>query len=698
MKAIFLTITSTFLSLGLFSQNVSFEDAKKVAFNFLTENKATYNIISKHHYDVSKSYSHEKEGIKYYHVINLNPSGFVVVSASNKVTPILGYSYNNSCPKTNQSPEFAWWMNQCVEQIEFINKGNLKCDQYVTDLWNHYLNETPNINRQRTINEVEPMLTTKWDQSPYYNGMCPEDPSGPMGRCVSGCVATALGQLMNYYRHPQQGVGSYTYDHPTYGTQSVDFSSHTYNWDEMGTDLTDENIEIAKLLYHIGVSVDMNYGPSGSGMYNHKGAYTLKEYFDYAEETRYYFRDSLESSFDWVDTLRMHIDNGMPTYYAGWGDTIFQSGHAFIVDGYQDTSYFHINWGWGGSADGYFNIENLTPSGADFTLLHEMIAYSLPKTNYPLNCIGSKTLTSTRGTIDDGSGPLNNYTNNQNCSWLIAPGDSVSSITLDFLKFNLDQSDVLTVYEGSDDSSPVIGVYSGDILPESITRMTDRLFLKFTSNDNITASGFLVEYITEKPSFCTQQFTTYTEPSGTVKDGSNGYDYHNETLCNWRINPTGANNILISFDYLDTEPIEDYIVLMDMANFVFIDTISGNQLPNPILVNSDDLRIIWVTSDDIRGGGWQLSYETDVVSTSEKNKFDIISLYPNPCKGKINIEIDKALIDYNVNIKDISGRIFYSENMTTSKKTIDISKLSKGMYFVELVNKTDRSIKKIILE
>lgn len=695
MRFIILFIVSI-LSLNLFSQNISFEDAKLVAHKFLIENKATYNIEKIQKFDASNSYTCQEDEKPFYHVINFLPTGFIIVSATEKINPILAYSYENSCLQNMKNSQFDWWMSQVIDQIKYIDINDLKCDVYVNDLWRHYLNEPANLNRYLSTNSLEPMLTTKWDQSPYFNAMCPADPAGPNGNCLSGCVATALGQLMNYYRHPQQGVGEYTYEHPTYGIQSVDFSAQTYNWDAMATELSDDNTEIAKLLYHIGVSVDMNYGPNGSGMYNHKGAYTLKTYFDYAEDARYYFRDSLEPDFNWADTLTMHLDQGMPTYYAGWGDTIFQMGHAFIVDGYQDTSFFHFNWGWGGSSDGYFNIENLTPSGSDFTLLHEMIAYSLPESNYPNNCSGLKTLTTTRGTIGDGSGPLNPYEDNQNCSWLIAPNDSVSSITINFIKFNLAENDLLSIYDGIDENALLIESYSGNELPESYTITTDRLFLNFSSDANGTDSGFLVEYITEKPTFCSTYYDYHTTSSGTFNDGSNSYNYYNNTACRWRITPPETENILITFDYLETEPINDYLIIRDMVNSINLDTISGDELPEPILAYTNDIKLFWKTNDDISGDGWQISYETNTVSVSEMNK-ETFLVFPNPCSSFISIKYEQSS-EYLINLRDLSGRIIYSSNIYNQSKTIDVGEYSKGMYFIELVNEYGKMNKKIIIK
>lgn len=180
-------------------------------------------------------------------------------------------------------------------------------------------------------------------------------------------------------------------------------------------------------------------------MYNHKAAYSLRTYFKYSPQTQYVFRDS--TSLDWDSLIIAHLDRRMPLYYAGWSVPNDQ-GHAFVCDGYQGTDYFHFNFGWSGSFDGYFYIDNLTPGGNNFNLAQELIINCYPDTvnyTYPSYCNSALTTLKFReGTIDDGSGPLHNYQPTAVCNWLLMPQtdeDSISNITLTFDTFEINPSD-----------------------------------------------------------------------------------------------------------------------------------------------------------------------------------------------------------------------------------------------------------------
>ncbi len=154
----------------------------------------------------------------------------------------------------------------------------------------------------------------------------------------------------------------------------------------MTNSVQEQNDAVAELLFHLGVSVDMDYGPTGSGMWNHKAAYSLRTYFNYSPETQYLYRDS--TNLDWDSVIVAHLDQKIPMYYAGWSVPNI-NGHAFIIDGYQTEDYFHFNWGWGGSYDGYFYLDNLVPGGNNFNLAQELVINCYPDTinySYPYYC------------------------------------------------------------------------------------------------------------------------------------------------------------------------------------------------------------------------------------------------------------------------------------------------------------------------
>ncbi len=444
MKKILVVFVLLFIVVNnlLVAQSITMQEAEIVAKRAFIENAKQFLKSQEFNSQVSSNHSFKSKGITCYYVFNFEYGGFVIISANKSIQPVLAFSPVNNCPEINKSPQFEWWMQGYTQQIINAVKSKAVNDKAIVE-WNRLLDNNYSLPVTKKALGVEPLIHTTWDQSPYYNGMCPVYSEASGGRCVTGCVATCLGQIMAYFRHPEKGVGEYSYVDENYGEQSVNFTEQTYNWDQMPSSLSRNNEEIAKLLYHIGVSVDMHYGPDGSGMTNHKGAFTLKTYFDYTDSTQYLFRDSID--IDWPGMLISSLDRNIPLYYAGWTDTNFVMGHAFVCDGYTDSTFFHMNWGWGGSSDGYFNIDHLTPGSNDFTLLHEAIINATPKTNYPNYFTGQKTLTSLDGLIDDGSGPLNNYKPNNTCSWLIEPFDSVSSITLSFVKVDILSSDTLYI-------------------------------------------------------------------------------------------------------------------------------------------------------------------------------------------------------------------------------------------------------------
>ena len=121
-------------------------------------------------------------------------------------------------------------------------------------------------------------------------------------------------------------------------------------------------------------------------MWNHKAAYSLRTYFNYSPETQYLYRDS--TNLDWDSVIVAHLDQKIPMYYAGWSVPNI-NGHAFIIDGYQTEDYFHFNWGWSGSYDGYFYLDNLVPGGNNFNLAQELVINCYPDTmnySYPYYC------------------------------------------------------------------------------------------------------------------------------------------------------------------------------------------------------------------------------------------------------------------------------------------------------------------------
>jgi hypothetical protein len=229
---------------------------------------------------------------------------------------------------------------------------------------------------------------------------------------------------MYYWRHPMQGTGSHSYNYSPYGNLSANFGSTTYNWVGMKNSIDYSNTDpIAELQYHCGIAVEMMYGPNGSGAYSWDVPYAMENYFGYSTDCDY-------NNSVWENMLKDNIDNGWPMYYSGFSSA---GGHAFVCNGYQD-NYFHFNFGWGGSSDGFYTLLDVN----GFNQGQGAVLDTYPTGNYPNFATGDHVLTQFSGSIVDGSGPVEDYQNNTSCTWLIDPQteeDSVSNITLKFFRF-----------------------------------------------------------------------------------------------------------------------------------------------------------------------------------------------------------------------------------------------------------------------
>ncbi|MDD3741979.1 MAG: C10 family peptidase, partial [Bacteroidales bacterium] len=270
------------------------------------------------------------------------------------------------------SPSFAYWINLYAEQIQYLRVNDLGASDYALLL------RTKLSNGQelglRPAKDVSPLMSTTWNQGCGYNAQCPVDGAGPCGHVYTGCVATAMAQVIRCNEHPVNGTGTYCYTHSVYGEQCADFSATTYDYASMPDG--SGNADVAELMYHCGVSVNMGYSPTGSGAYSGSVPTALKNYFDYKNVVL--VNKSNYTDDTWNTILRREIDNSRPIYYSGHGS----GGHAFVFDGYQGLDYFHVNWGWGGSSNGYFYCNDLTPGSYDFTSSQAAVIGAIPTASF----------------------------------------------------------------------------------------------------------------------------------------------------------------------------------------------------------------------------------------------------------------------------------------------------------------------------
>jgi len=689
-KQFLLSLALIAISTFSIAQPVNIIEAEIVAKNTIAEQISRFKNASD--FKIDYAYTELNNENEVFHVFNLKPQGFIIVSASKSIEPILAFSYESSCPQNDRQPAVEWMLNNYSKQINYVIAENLAPTNKQTNRWEQ-LSVNPNEFVSKTnYKAMEPLLKTTWNQGRYYNAHCPEDPQGTDGHVATGCVATAIGQLMNYFRHPSMGNGSYAYNHDDYGLIEVDFSQQSYNYDQMPVEPSDYSDDMARLIYNIGASVDMNYGPDGSGMWNHKGAYTMHTYFDYNPSTEYLFKDSLAVDFDWNGTLVNHLDQKIPLYYAGWSDYDFIMGHAFILDGYSDSTHYHINWGWGGSSDGYFLISDLTPGGSDFTLLHEVIVNAVPN-SAPQYCDGLKTLNTFEGIIEDGSGPLEDYQNDSECTWLISPQDSISGISFEFLKLEIDNDDYIIVYDGPTDDSPILETIYGDTNISEFESSSEEVLIKFVTDSDSVNNGWLLAYNGLKPKYCVLM-ETITEQSGTITDGSNSYLYQNNTFCNWKIQPENAQSIRVTFTEFDIEPINDFIRIID-ANNQTVAKLSGSEIPTPLLIMGENITITFDSDNGIRNQGFSCYYEINKAGVDD-NLLNNISIFPNPTKDELFLNLVDIYGEANISIVGYDGKILLKETVNCVKNTkhqFKTQDLTSGLYFIEV--KYNDSVKRM---
>jgi hypothetical protein len=499
---------------------------------------------------------------------------------------------------------------------------------------------------------------------------------------VVGCVATAMVQIMDYWRYPLQGSGSHSYYIYPYGTQSVNFGETYYDFNAMQDEIDNDNPwEIAKISYHAAVSVDMDFGPDGSSASLGDVPYALETYFNYDNSCQYVQRSSYNFAV-WQNMMQDELDNLCPINYVGYRPEV---GHSFVCDGYEGDDYYHFNFGWSGSENGFYSLNDLN----GFNSYQAMVYHIYPEDPaYPYIAEGETVLRSISGSFTDGSGPAEDYPTSMDASWLIDPQtetDSVVDITLTFIQFNTASSDYLRVYDGETISDELIGEFSGDELPSSITSTGNKLLVTFSSTG--TGEGFRAEYKTTKPTYCQAQ-QVYTDPTGTVSDGSGTFYYGNMTNCIYIIQHEEGVNYNLEFTSFSTEENKDVVTIYNGEQEV-VGEFSGSELPTVLELETNMVFITWSTNATINDEGWSVDYTIDGVGIQDKIMVEKLQITPNPFSTSTTIEYklqqpEKVILT----IYDYLGKQVYQtqENQPQGNQQLiwNAQGLSGGIYYYRL--------------
>ncbi|RGN31419.1 thiol protease/hemagglutinin PrtT [Bacteroides oleiciplenus] len=356
MKKLLLLLLVLLCSLRAWTAQRSPEEALSIARTFFMQSSgvATRNVADVQLVAVSgdllKSASTRGvEGIAFY-VYNNAQSAYVIVSGDDRMKSVLGYSDNGGFVTENLPSNIQGWLeNYNTAYMELVNgKQEMIEPQLLT--------------RATFPKTVAPMMSgINWDQDTPYKNACPIVDTE---RSVTGCVATAMAMIMKYYEYPVKGKGAHSYKLKDGQTCSFNYGNTTFRWDKMlpqyvsGAYTAEEADAVAELMYACGVAVEMVYSPNGSGASSRAVAQALIDYFGYNENLGYVSREYFTST-EWMDMIKKELSEGRPVLYNGASIDV---GHEFVFDGYDAQDMVHVNWGWGGANNGYFEVTSLNPS------------------------------------------------------------------------------------------------------------------------------------------------------------------------------------------------------------------------------------------------------------------------------------------------------------------------------------------------
>ena len=321
----------------MYARTVSFEQAQLIAKDFFGDTSVRKTKLVR---------GKDSSMLSPYYIFNSDSKkGYVIISGDDRTPLILGYSNTDNFDSDNVPPGLQYLLNQYQTYIESLDE-NIDSDTNVE-------NDTKEI--------IAPLLTTKWNQNEPYNACCPKEGDYT---CPTGCVATAIAQIVNYHKWPDVGEGTFSYN--MNGQQlELNYGNVELDWDVMSDEYNENSSvesceEVAKLMYACGVGLETNYTlDRGSGSHIVMAKRFLVENFKYDANAKIVWRHNYLKN-EWNDLMYDELKNSRPIYLQG-------GQHAFVCDGYNGDGYFHFNWGWSGSMDGYFLFSPLMPNEDDYS-------------------------------------------------------------------------------------------------------------------------------------------------------------------------------------------------------------------------------------------------------------------------------------------------------------------------------------------
>ena len=718
MKKLFVIIVSLLIPLFSYSGSITKEEAKQYAMTAFQQrvNGAQKQQLFSNINIKTIDYVVE-QGDTLMAVFNFQPQGFLILSLNENAYPVLAYSLEGDFDMNNVTPEAGYFLETYAGEMLHFQKTKTVATASVKQAWDNLKTKDGKSIAGEPMRS--PLIKSKWDQGKYYNQLCPLVANGMTdydNRTPNGCVALTMAVIMYYYRYPETGVGSHSYlpqnikDLLINDSLSVDFSKQYYDYNAMQDQLTSFNNEVAKLIHHCGVSVNMDYKAGGSGAGNGTARNSLVKYFQFSENAVERSKNKLTGGVnytetEWKEMLMKELDLLRPIYY--YGIKAAGGGHVFICDGYDSDSLFHFDFGWSGRQAGYYSTSSTDETAANGYFRGQGALFNVyPKeNNYPTYCSGTKLITATKGILEDGSN-IQNYLNDSECTYIIAPPDANRfTINIQYLETE-ENHDSLSFWKGNPAHGELVASYSGSLSNHQFNVETDSLYITFKTNSTTTAPGWRLTYNVRRDIFPCVGINILNQQSGTLNDGSaEGQLYASNADCSWNIRPSpvaGVETITLKYNMFDLAAGE-YFTISNASNEI-LDIYDENNLP-PAEKTYEGTRIhVSFRSDNQHEKeGFSISWYTNLVSSvNDMNKEVNVSIYPNPAQDQFNIDFsNESASTWDITLCDITGKtlfkdVFHSDYSSFYK--VNTSDLPAGIYLIKLASDKAVCTKKMIIQ